>query len=147
MSIDDTSLDEQKDPFEAALPKLIKTLKQKIYLNKIETKSIISDKLYKKALVKSRGNMDVALSELKKEGVFKEAPQKQYYTIEITGTAPVTLTYRVFAEDPQQALQSVEGVIKTSFSSAPKINFSRFRKIQGKVFKLGTSMIEFMRNF
>lgn len=73
--------------------------------------------------------------------------QKQYYAVHLTGMVPVTLNYRVYAENPQEALQIVERNIMQGFSSAPQIHYARFRKTLGKVFRAGTTLVEFIKNF
>lgn len=77
-----------------------------------------------------------------------EQKQKQYYTVELTGNAPVTLTYRILAEDGQQALQDVQNnIIGKPFSKPPKVHYGQFRKKEGKIFRFGTTMIDYLRKF
>ena len=142
---------EEISPEEAAdeaAEKLIKALKYQIKFNGLQVKTAIKDEFYKRALTKAKGSLIGAVSILKKEGAFKEPKQKQYYTVELTGMAPVTLNYRVFSETPEEAVQLVErNITGMPFSIAPKIQFVKFRKLQARVFKIGTNMVEYLRKF
>jgi len=69
---------------------------------------------------------------------------KRYYTIKMEGRAPVTLTYRVLAESPEEALNLIK---IGSFSENPQIQLNRFQKIRGMVYLAGTSMLKFTKRF
>jgi len=70
--------------------------------------------------------------------------QKQYYTVKVEATAPIELTYRVWAEDPEEALEIFE---TSSFYSPPRPILSRMRKIKATVYRSGTTIIETIKNF
>ena len=72
----------------------------------------------------------------------KELIKKQYYDVVIEITSPITIKYRVFAEDAKQAAELVEKgwVSSPSFVSKPKIQLSRIHNLTvylaGSVMKL-----------
>lgn len=140
--------DKEEESIEEIGARLIKTLRYKAALDGFKTKTHLSNKECEHALITAKGNVDKALEVLQKNGVFQQPIQKQYYTVELTGQAPVTLTYRILADDEEQALQEVErNITSIPFSKPPKVLFAQFRKKQGRVFKFGTTLIDYIRNF
>lgn len=138
----------EQEQHEEVSSKLIQGLKYQITFNGLKTKSTLHEGAYKQALIKAKGSISTAVEILKKEGAFNQQKQKQYYTVELTGNVPVILTYRVFSDNPEDAIRQVErNIVGTPFSSQPKIQFARFRKIQARVLKFGTNMVEYLKNF
>lgn len=86
-----------------------------------------------------------AVKEEKKKKVAKSAiPKKLPYTVKVEVMAPVELTYRVWAENPEQAVEMLRyGMI----SAPPKPILSKQRRIKATVYKYGTVMIEFIKKF
>ena len=82
----------------------------------------------------------IAAEKLEKEKL--KPKSKFYYDVKIECMLPATLTYRVLAEDPQQASLMVKGLTPTGV---------RHRLIGRKELKLmvydaGSSMIRFIKN-
>ena len=73
---------------------------------------------------------------------------KRYYLIKLEVIAPITLTYRVLAENPEEALEIVIKKPNTTLqTSQPKFKFALMKKIKASIYLAGTSMIEFVKNF
>lgn len=76
------------------------------------------------------------------------AEAKYYYTVRVEGTAPVTISYRVLAETPEEAVRQVEyNGPGAMLSEPPKPTMARFRKTKARVYKMGTSTIDFIKNY
>ena len=73
-------------------------------------------------------------------------PQKQYYTVKLETMAPVELTFRVFAETPEQAIEAVSKFPLPPLSSV-KPNLSRIRRIKAMVYKAGTSVCDLVKKY
>jgi len=73
--------------------------------------------------------------------------QKQYYTVKLEVMAPVELTFRVFAETPEEAAEIVSKNPIPPLSAAPKPILSRMRRIKATVYKAGTSIYEFIKSY
>lgn len=72
--------------------------------------------------------------------------QKQFYTVKMEVSAPVLLTYRVYAESPEQAIELVQKQPFQSLSEAPKPFLSRMRKLKATVYAAGNSLIQLTKN-
>lgn len=70
--------------------------------------------------------------------------KKRPYTVKLEVQAPVELTYRVWAETPEQA---VEMLRYGQLVNAPKPILSKRRNIKATVYKYGTVMIEFVKKY
>jgi len=75
-----------------------------------------------------------------KSPILKKIP----YTVKVEVMAPVELTYRVWAETPEQA---VELLRYGSLTAPPKPVLSKQKRIKATVYKYGTIMIEFIKKF
>ena len=71
-------------------------------------------------------------------------PQKKPYTIKLEVQAPVELTYRVWAETPEQAVDMLQ---YGQLVAPPKPILSRRRNIKATVYRYGTVMIEFVKKY
>ena len=84
----------------------------------------------------------------KKEAEKKAAealiPKKKLYTIKLEVQAPVELTYRVWAEDPMQAIDLIK---YGQLVGPPKPILSKKRNVKATVYKYGTVMIEFIKKY
>jgi hypothetical protein len=70
--------------------------------------------------------------------------KKQLFTIKLEAMAPIELTYKVWAETPEQAVD----LLKTATLTArPKPIIARKRNIKATVYRYGTMVIEFVKNF
>lgn len=81
---------------------------------------------------------------VEKKAELPAIPKKQPYTIKLEVTAPVELTYRVWAETPEQA---VDLLLTAQMSAAPKPILSRKKNVKATVYKYGTVMIEFVKRY
>lgn len=71
-------------------------------------------------------------------------PSLQYYTIKVEAEAPVTLTYRVLASSPEEALEKLK---YASLSEPPKPNLGKMRKKEAKVYKQNTLEIQASKKY
>jgi hypothetical protein len=69
---------------------------------------------------------------------------KQYYTITLEVTAPITLSYRVLADDPEQALELIKNA---SLSASPKPHLHKMKKHKATVHMSGTSTIKLTKTY
>ena len=70
--------------------------------------------------------------------------EKQLYTVKLEVIAPIELTYKVWAETPQQA---VELINTGQMTAQPKPTLSRKRNIKATVYRYGYQMIEFVKKY
>lgn len=78
----------------------------------------------------------------------KEQPKiKQYYTVKIESTGPVLLTYRVFAEDENEAFEMIKKNPNQSMSEPPKHSLSKLKRLKATVYQAGSSLIKLVKNF
>ncbi len=68
--------------------------------------------------------------------------QKLYYDVKVECMLPATLTYRVLAEDAQQAAELIKGMSPTGV----KHRLIGKKDIKLTVYEAGTSMIKWMKN-
>lgn len=69
-------------------------------------------------------------------------PIKKYYDVKIECMLPATLTYRVLAEDPQQAAELIRGLQPNSV----KHRLIGRKDIKLMVYDAGSSMIKLIKN-
>lgn len=67
---------------------------------------------------------------------------KKYFDVRVECTLPATLTYRVLAEDAQQAIE----MIKNMQPTAVRHRLIGRREIKIMVYDAGSSMIRFIKN-
>lgn len=72
-----------------------------------------------------------------------EIKQKKMYIVKTEVVAPVELTFKVWAFDPEEAAAMVD---RAPLASGPKLK-SRGRKTRVVVYKLGYSNIEYQKRF
>jgi hypothetical protein len=85
--------------------------------------------------------------QLKKEAEAKKPPQKQYYTVKLEVMAPVELTFRIFAETPQKAEEMVRRNPLPPLSGPMRPKLSRIKRIKSTVYKAGTNLYYFVKNY
>jgi hypothetical protein len=93
-----------------------------------------AEEIKKKAEVKKKA----------KEAKRLKIPQKKLYTVKLEAQAPVELIYRVWAENPEQA---VELLRYGTLTAPPKPKLSRKKNIKATVYRYGTVMIEFVKRY
>jgi hypothetical protein len=69
-------------------------------------------------------------------------PEKQYFTVKVECTLPATLSYRILAETPEQAMELIKNVqpINVQYRLQGK------KGIKATVYNMGTSMIRLIQN-
>jgi hypothetical protein len=66
---------------------------------------------------------------------------KQHYTVKLDIYAPITLSYRVQASSPEEALEMVEKQPFKSQDYPPQISWTRLKKQLAKIYKGGTLIL------
>ena len=102
-----------------------------------EKRKLEAQKLAQKRLEEER---------LKKEAMTKQV-QKQYWTVKLEVMAPVELTFRVFTETPEEAVEIVSKNPLPPLYAAPRPIISRMKRIKATVYKAGTNMYKFVKNY
>ncbi len=67
--------------------------------------------------------------------------QKEYFSVKVETLAPVTLTYKIYAESPEKAVQLAIKQAGQSLSSPPQISFGRLKHLKATVYNAGTNLI------
>ena len=75
----------------------------------------------------------------------QERIERKYYLIKVEGTSPVEMTYKILAEDPQEALSILEKGFQSPCAISPKTG--HFRKKRAQVYNLGTTTIMATKNY
>jgi len=70
--------------------------------------------------------------------------KQQLYTIKLEATAPIELVYKVWAKDPEDALEQMNRWV---LAQQPRPKLSRMKRIQAKVYRYGMSIIEATKRF
>ena len=71
-------------------------------------------------------------------------PSLQYYTIKLEAEVPTTITLRVLALSPEEALDKIQAAVITE---PPKQNIAKMRKKSAKVFKHGTLEVQASKKY
>lgn len=69
-------------------------------------------------------------------------PEKKWFDVRIECTVPATFSYRIFAENPEEAVQLVKNKQPNSIQYRIPIR----KEFKLTVYKAGTYMIEFVKN-
>jgi hypothetical protein len=69
-------------------------------------------------------------------------PEKKYYDVKVEATLPATLTYRVLAETPEQAIQLTKNMSPTGV----KYKLAGKKNLKATVYTAGTMMVQFVKN-
>ena len=80
-------------------------------------------------------------SELKK---LKIELEPRYFMVEMEVTIPATVRYKVLADTPEEALDKAKRMLPTE---QPKFKTGLMKRLKAQVFKYGTRLIEFQKNF
>ncbi len=70
-------------------------------------------------------------------------PDKKYFDIKIECNMPATITYRIFAEDAEEALDMIKNQAPTNV----KYNIFKRTNIKATIYDAGTSLIRFVKRF
>lgn len=73
-------------------------------------------------------------------------PQKHYYDITVEVLAPVTLSYRAYAENTEEALALAEK-LTLPLRRPPLIHFARAKKLKATIYTAGSSLIQLVKNY
>lgn len=66
-------------------------------------------------------------------------PEKQWYSVKISAMVPTEITYRILAEDENEAIQLS---LRQLPSEPPRFQLPRMKRLSAKVYKAGTSMLK-----
>jgi len=69
--------------------------------------------------------------------------EKSYYLVEIEGLVPVTLKYRVLAENSEEAINEHKN---SPLLENPNIKMSKIKKVHAKVYEMTTSQLKLIKN-
>ena len=78
----------------------------------------------------------------KKEEAANKPKPKYYYDVKVECMLPATLTYRIYAEDPQQAVEMIKGQSPTGV----KHKLIGRKELKLSVYDAGSSMIRLIKN-
>lgn len=72
--------------------------------------------------------------------------EKEYFTVKVEGLVPATLTYKVYAASPEEAVDIVKSGRATIYE-APKLKLGAVRFIKATAYTAGTTIIRWVKNF
>lgn len=105
-----------------------------------EQKLIISENSIKEDILERE-------KKIEKKAVLKPII-KQYYSVRIEAVAPLSLSYRVLAETPEEALLMVERTpANCQMDRTPKPSIQRLRKQSASVYISGSSIIKLTKKY
>lgn len=76
----------------------------------------------------------------------KLLPEKEYFTVKVEVLAPVTLTYRIYAESPEEAADMAVKLAGQKQFSPPTIAYGRLKSLKAMVYSAGSSIIRLVKN-
>lgn len=83
------------------------------------------------------------MDQLKNKEKGKDKPKpKYYYDVKVECLLPATITYRVLAEDPQEAMSKIKGLSPTSV----KHRLIGRKELKMMIYDAGSSMIRLIKN-
>lgn len=71
---------------------------------------------------------------------------KEYYTVVVEALVPSTLKFKVYAETPEEALEQVVK-LQATLLDPPRPRLTQMKKLNAKVYKFGSNMMELMKRF
>lgn len=80
---------------------------------------------------------------MKKKAEEQVEEKPQYYTVKLDVIAPVELTFKIWAKNPQEAIEKCD---RAPIASTPKLR-NRGRKKKAVVYRSNYSNIELQKNF
>ena len=73
--------------------------------------------------------------------------EKQYYSVKVETITPVTFTYKVFAESPEEAIKIASDAWKQAEqSSPPQIVIAKMKRLKATVYDYGSSLVRLVKN-
>jgi hypothetical protein len=96
----------------------------------------------KTRLKKDLTGQNMVIKQLKNQEKHSPIVSKQYYDVKIECMLPATITYRVLAEDPQQAAELIKGMSPIGV----KHRLIGRKELKLTVYDAGSTMIRWMRN-
>ena len=73
--------------------------------------------------------------------------QKKYFVIELELIAPVEIVYKIYAEDPEEAMKIMEKNLLSNLIKAPSPKINKARKVQAVVFPAGFRNVVLKRRY
>jgi len=71
---------------------------------------------------------------------------EEYFTVKVDGYVPATFTYKVYAKDPEEAIDIVKSG-RAQLYEAPKLRLNGLRIIKATAYTIGTTIIRLVKNF
>ena len=84
---------------------------------------------------------------MSKKPIKEESKKLFQYSVEMEMLVPVTMYYRVQAENPEQALEIAITQGPNKVNNAPKIYWGKLKRLSAKVLNAGTSMLQLTKKF
>lgn len=78
------------------------------------------------------------------EKTLKEKIIKEYFIVKVDITVPATITYRVYAEGPEQAIELAKKGNEVVVER--KVGWPKAKKLKAVAYTAGTSIIRFIKN-
>lgn len=69
---------------------------------------------------------------------------KKYYTVKVEGIVPITVTYKILAESPEEALELSRRAIPVS---KPQPILNKLKKIKATVYSYGSLLVHLTKSF
>lgn len=86
------------------------------------------------------------VSKQDKDKKIQPSQNKSYYNVTVEGIVPVTVVYRVYAENPEDAYRMVKTAPWQNLAGNPVPKMNRLKSMKSVIKKWGTAMIELMVN-
>jgi len=78
---------------------------------------------------------------MEKDKEIEEEPKPQSFVVKMEVMVPVTITYKITAKTPEEAIDICTKGKEKHQSAPPKIHYIKMKKIKAKVYKSGTSNV------
>lgn len=82
----------------------------------------------------------------KKQASKPKPKTKEYYTVRVEVLAPSVLTYRIYAESPEEAVEIALKQRGQQMSAPPSIIFGRMKNLKATVYAAGSSLVKYVKN-
>jgi hypothetical protein len=75
-----------------------------------------------------------------------KVPVKSYFTVKMEVMSPVVLTYRIYAESPEEAVTLAVKQSGQQMTSPPQIIWGRLKHLKATVYASGSSLVKYVKN-
>lgn len=73
--------------------------------------------------------------------------QKEYFTVRMEAIVPISISYRIFAENPEEAIDLARKLTAQQQIGPPVIAWNRIKRLKATVYRFGNSLIQLTRSF